>query len=352
VKVGIDRKIPFLEKVNAKIFARDPRVVKATINFSDETSHILLVNSDGLAVEDSQPGSYLGAYCTAEQDGRRESNGYNVAGRRDIHSYTSDIVNQIADTAVERTVALFEAVQPPAGEMPVVLAAGESGILLHEAIGHGMEADFNRKDISIYSDMIGRKICNEKITIVDDATNESMRGSINIDDEGNPGQRTVLVQDGYLRTYMHDRISAQHYGVEPTGSGRRQSFRHQPMPRMRNTYMEPGPDSAEDIIRSVKKGIYAMNFTNGQVQIGAGDFSFYVAAGYLIEDGKLAAPVKDINLIGNGPKALENVSMVGSEMKMALGGWTCGKNGQRVPVSLGQPAVKIDRSITVGGTRS
>jgi TldD protein len=286
-KVGIGKKIPFLEKINAKIFKHDPRVVKASITFSDDTSHFLLVNSNGLAVEDAQPGSYLGAYCTAEQDGRRETNGYNVAGRRDIHSYSSKIIDDVATTAVERTVALFEAVQPPAGEMPIVLAGGESGILLHEAIGHGMEADFNRKQISIYSEMIGRKICNENVTIVDDATNLNLRGSINVDDEGNPGERTVLVQDGILRSYMHDRISARHYGVEPTGSGRRQSFRHKPMPRMRNTYMEPGPDDPQDIIRSVKKGVYAINFTNGQVQIGAGDFSFYVAAGYLIEDGKL-----------------------------------------------------------------
>ncbi|UCE04221.1 MAG: TldD/PmbA family protein [Candidatus Latescibacterota bacterium] len=351
-EVGIGKKIPFLEKINANIFQRDQRVVKASITFSDDTSHFLLVNSNGLAVEDAQPGSYLGAYCTAEQDGRRESNGYSVAGRRDIHSFSAKVIDDVANTAVERTVALFEAVQPPAGEMPIVLAGGESGILLHEAIGHGMEADFNRKAISIYSEMIGRKICSENITIIDDATNLNLRGSINVDDEGNPGERTVLVQDGILRSYMHDRISARHYGVEPTGSGRRQSFRHKPMPRMRNTYMEPGPDDPQDIIRSVKKGVYAINFTNGQVQIGAGDFSFYVAAGYLIEDGKLTAPVKDINLIGNGPKALENVSMVGNDLKMAIGGWTCGKNGQRVPVSVGQPTVKIDSSVTVGGTRS
>ena len=162
----------------------------------------------------------------------------------------------------------------------------------------------------------------------------------------------MLVEDGVLDSYMHDRISATHYGVEPTGSGRRQSFRHKPMPRMRNTYMESGPDNPEDIIRSVKKGIYAINFTNGQVQIGAGDFTFYVAAGYMIEDGKLTAPIKDVNLIGNGPQALENVSMVGNDLKLAIGGWTCGKNGQSVPVSQGQPTVKIDKSITVGGTRS
>jgi TldD protein len=351
-EVGVDRKIPFLNTVNKQIFARDKRIVKASINFSDETSRFLLVNSDGIAVEDYQPGSYLGAFCTAEENGRRETNGYNVAGRRDINSYTNKIVDEIAEKAVDRTVALFEAVQPPAGEMPVVMAAGESGILLHEAIGHGMEADFNRKEISIYSEMIGRQICNDKITIVDDATNQNMRGSINVDDEGNLGQRTVLVENGILGSYMHDRISAKHYGVQPTGSGRRQSFRYKPMPRMRNTYMEAGPDNPEDIIRSVKRGVYAETFRNGQVQIGAGDFTFYVSAGYLIEDGKLTAPIKDVNLIGNGPKALENVSMVGNDMKLAVGGWTCGKSGQRVPVSMGQPMVRIDKSITIGGTHS
>jgi TldD protein len=233
--------------------------------------------------------------------------------------------------------------------MPVVLGPGESGVLLHEAIGHGMEADFNRKQISIYADMIGRSIANEQVTIVDDGTNPHRRGSINVDDEGNPSQRTVLVENGVLRTYMHDRISARHYGVEPTGSGRRESFRHKPLPRMRNTYMVDGPHDPEEIIRTVKKGVYAANFTNGQVQIGAGDFSFYVSSGYLIEDGKLTAPVKDINMIGNGPTALENVSMVGNDFRFSRGGWRCGKDGQFVPVSLGQPTIKVDRSITIGG---
>jgi TldD protein len=349
--VGIDKKIPFLEGINGRIFDRDSRVVKASITFVDSTSRILVVSSDGTAAEDYQPQSSLGARVTAEENGRRETNGYNLAGRRDIGTFRGPVLDEIATTAVDRTTALFEAVQPPAGEMPIVLASGESGILLHEAIGHGMEADFNRKDISIYSDMIGRTICNEKITIVDNGTNPNMRGSINVDDEGNPTERTVLVENGVLRTYMHDRISAKHYGVTPTGSGRRQSFRHKPMPRMRNTYMENGPDDPREIIKSVKKGVYAVNFTNGQVQIGAGDFSFYVAAGYLIEDGKLTAPVKDINLIGNGPKALENVSLVGNDLKLAVGGWTCGKNGQRVPVSQGQPTIKIDSSVTVGGTQ-
>jgi TldD protein len=347
--VGADRKIPFLERINTRIFDKDKRVIKANIRFNDSTGRILVVSSDGLAVEDYQPQSSIGASVVAEQDGRRERNFYNLAGRRDIHSYTDESVAEIADVAVERTMRLFEAVTPPAGEMVVVLSPGDSGILLHEAIGHGMEADFNRKGISIYADMINRKVANEHITIVDNGMNPHKRGSINVDDEGNNTERTVLVENGILRTYMHDRISSKHYGVEPTGSGRRQSFRHSVMPRMRNTYMENGPHDPKEIIKSVDKGVYCENFTNGQVEIGAGDFSFYVSSGYLIEGGELTSPIKDVNLIGNGPKALEQVSMVGNDFQISVGGWVCGKNGQRVPVSLGLPTVRIDRSVTVGG---
>jgi len=351
-EVGVDQKIPFLNKINKGIFAKDPRVVKATISFSDSTSRMLVITSDGLGVEDYQPQSRIGARVVAEQKGRRERNGFNLAGRRDIGSYDEASLEQIVDESVGRTVRLFDAVTPPAGEMPIVLAAGDSGILLHEAIGHGMEADFNRKGISIYSDMIGRKVAGTDITIVDNATNPGQRGSINVDDEGNPGERTVLVDKGILRTYLHDRISAEHYKVKPTGSGRRQSFRHSIMPRMRNTYMENGPRDPEEVIKSVQRGVYCQNFTNGQVEIGAGDFSFYVSSGYLIEDGKLTAPIKDVNLIGNGPKALQNVSLVANDLEISIGGWTCGKNGQSVPVSQGLPTVRVDGSITVGGVDS
>jgi TldD protein len=350
--VGVDRKIPFLERINQRIFAKDDRVQKASISFSDSTSRILVVSSDGLAVEDYQPQSYIGARVVAEQDGRREQNGYNLAGRRDIESYTDESINDIANIAVDRTMKLFEAVSPPAGEMVVVLAGGDAGILLHEAIGHGMEADFNRKGISIYADMVGRRIANKDITIVDNGMNPHKRGSINIDDEGNQTERTVLVENGILRTYLHDKISAKHYGVEPTGSGRRQSFRHSVMPRMRNTYMENGPLDPKEIIKSVDRGVYCENFTNGQVEIGAGDFSFYVSSGYLIEKGELTSPIKDVNIIGNGPKALENVSMVGNDLQISVGGWTCGKNGQMVPVSQGLPTVRIDKSVTVGGVNA
>ncbi len=347
--VGVDRKIPFLETINEKIFAKDQRVRKANLRFSDSTGRIMVVTSDGLAVEDYQPQSSIGASVVAEQNGRRERGGFNLAGRDDINHYTDATVQEIADNAVDRTVRLFEAVTPPAGEMTVVLGAGDSGILLHEAIGHGMEADFNRKGVSIYSEMIGRPVANKNVTVIDSGTNPNKRGSINIDDEGNPSEHTVLVENGILRTYLHDRISAKHYGVEPTGSGRRQSFRHSVMPRMRNTYMENGPNTREEIIKSVDKGIFCQDFSNGQVEIGAGDFSFYVSSGYLIEGGELTKPIKDVNIIGNGPKALEQVSMVGDDLKISIGGWTCGKNGQSVPVSQGLPTVRIDGSVTVGG---
>jgi TldD protein len=232
--------------------------------------------------------------------------------------------------------------------MPVVLAAGPSAILLHEAIGHGMEADFNRKRTSIYADKMGLRIANEHVTVVDDGTLPGTRGAVNVDDEGNLSQRTVLVENGVLRSYLHDEISARHYGVAPTGSGRRQDFRSAPLPRMRATVMEPGPHAPEEIIRSVEKGIYCVSFANGQVNIGGGDFSFYMRHGYLIEGGKLTRPIKDVNIIGNGPEALANMDMIGDDLVLDDGGWTCGKDGQSVPVSQGMPTVRV-KSLSVGG---
>ncbi len=232
--------------------------------------------------------------------------------------------------------------------MPVVLGAGASGILLHEAIGHGMEADFNRKGVSIFSDRIGKQVANKFVNIVDEGTLPASRGAINVDDEGNAVGKTMLVENGILTTYLHDSISAKHYKVKPTGNGRRESYRYAPVPRMRATYMLPGPHKKEEIIASVKKGIYCTNFTNGQVQIGAGDFTFYVKNGFLIEDGKLTTPIKDVNIIGNGPKILEKIDMVADDLVIDEGGWTCGKDGQSVPVSQGIPTVRVS-SITVGG---
>jgi TldD protein len=343
-----EKKLPLLTGLNEKTFSADGRVKKVNVTFADEASVVMIADSTGRIVEDAQPMTLLYLSCVAEQDGKREQNTYGVAGRSDIGFYTPEKLDRIVREAVARTTILFDAVQAPAGEMPVVLAAGSSGILLHEAIGHGMEADFNRKNVSIYSDKIGKPVAKPFVNIVDEGTQDNARGAINVDDEGNPVGRTMLVQDGILATYLHDTISAKHYGVKPTGSGRREGYQYAPMPRMRSTYMLPGPHKKDEIIASVKKGIYCTNFSNGQVQIGAGDFTFYVKNGYLIEDGKLTKPIKDVNIIGNGPKVLEKIDMVSDDLVIDEGGWTCGKDGQSVPVSQGIPTVRV-ASITVGG---
>jgi TldD protein len=347
-EVSINSKIPILLAINEKTFSLDPRIVKTNVSFSDNTSYILFASSEGVIACDYQPMSQLTATCVAEQNGRREENNYSLSGRTDYDFLTRENLDRVATEAVTRTVLLFEAGSPKAGQMPVVLAAGSSGILLHEAIGHGMEADFNRRGESIFSDKIGKKVAESFVSIIDDGTVPNMRGSINMDDEGNTTKKTYMVEDGILTSYLHDRISAKHYGVEPTGNGRRESFRHKPLPRMRNTYMLNGPHKKEEIIESVKYGIYAESFTNGQVKIGAGDFTFYVKMGYLIEDGKLTRPIKDINIIGNGPRVLSDIVMVADDLSMSENSWTCGKGGQGVPASMGQPTVKVS-SITVGG---
>ncbi|HTP24619.1 MAG TPA: TldD/PmbA family protein [Anaeromyxobacteraceae bacterium] len=343
-----EQKLPLLDGINARLFAADRRVKKVTVRFRDESGAILIADSQGRIVEDLQPMTLLHVSCLAEEEGRREQGGYNVAGRAGFEFYHPDRLERVAREALARTTILFEAGPAPVGEMPVVLAAGSSGILLHEAIGHGMEADFNRKNISIYADKIGKPIARSFVNIVDDATNGGARGAINVDDEGNEAGRTQLVENGVLATYLHDSISARHYGVKPTGNGRRQGYQFAPLPRMRSTYMLPGPHKREEIIASVRRGIYCENFTNGQVNIGAGDFTFYVKNGYLIEDGKLTRPIKDVNIIGNGPRALEEVDMVSDDLQIDEGGWTCGKDGQSVPVSQGLPTVRV-RSMTVGG---
>lgn len=346
--VELREKMPILTRLNELCFAQDDRISKVRISLADSDGAILIVDSTGKISFDRQPMARMAIGCTAEQGAQRESNGANLAGREGFEFFSPERIERIAQQAVARTTFLFDAEPAPAGELPVVLAAGSSGILLHEAIGHGMEADFNRKGVSVYADKLNAQIAPEHVTIVDDATQLQARGSINVDDEGNEGQRTVLVEQGVLRTYMHDRISAMHYGVEPTGNGRRESFRNPPLPRMRNTYMLPGPHSRDEIIASVKRGIYAESFTNGQVMIGAGDFTFYIKTGYLIEDGKLTRPIKDTNIIGNGPEVLTRTDMVGDDFAFDEGGWTCGKDGQSVPVSLGMPTVRVS-AITVGG---
>jgi TldD protein len=350
-EVPIDRKIPVLQEINDKAFAEDDRVIKCNLSFGDGTSYVLVATSEGRIVYDYRPMIQVAVTCTAEQNGRREQNYFILSSRRGIEFLTPENIDRLAKEPVRGAIRLFDAVKPDAGEMEVVLGGGRAGILLHEAIGHGMEADFNRKGMSIFSDKMNQPVAEKFVTIVDDGTNPNSRGSINVDDEGNDTEKTCLVENGILKSYLHDRISAKHYQVKPTGSGRRQSFRFAPMPRMRNTYMLPGPHKKEEIIASVKKGLYAENFTNGEVFIGAGDFTFYVKSGYLIEDGRLTRPVKDVNIIGNGPEVLKHIVMVGDDLNMAESGGTCGKDGQFVPVSLGLPTIKVSK-ITVGGIRS
>ncbi|MFT7622299.1 MAG: TldD protein [Myxococcota bacterium] len=350
-EVSTTDKVALMTNLEHRVRALDDRIEKVTVTYRDEHSDVVVLDSDGRIHADSQPMTICYVNCTAvDSEGRRESNYQGMGARAGIEWYTDERMEGVAREVVDRTLILFDAVPGPVGELPVVLGPGSSGILLHEAIGHGMEADAARKGTTIFSDMIGQSIAPDIVTIVDDATNPGLRGSINVDDEGNPAQRTTLVEQGVLRTFMHDRISAAHYGVEPTGNGRREGFRHMPLPRMRNTYMTAGPHDPEEIIKSVKRGIYADHFTNGQVNIGPGDFTFYVKNGWLIEDGKRTQPIKDVNLIGNGPEVLKGITMVGTDFRLDTGGWTCGKRGQSVPVGLGMPSVKVG-AITVGGTQ-
>jgi TldD protein len=258
---------------------------------------------------------------------------------------TSELIEELIQETISQGLFLFEAKQIDGGEMPVVLAAGSSGILMHEAIGHAFEADFIRTGESIFTDKLGQRICDAHITIIDDGTIPCDAGMLRYDDEGTPGQQTILVEEGILNSYLYDRISARYFGVQSTGNGRRESFRHMPLPRMRCTYMRSGEAIEEDIIHSVKHGIYAQTFTNGQVQIGAGDFTFFMKKGYLIEDGHLTTPLRDMNIIGNGPQALQHISMVGNNLKIDHSAGMCGKSGQRVGVSQGLPTVLVDKLV-------
>lgn len=341
-------KMPYLQKLNDKIFALDKRVHKVRAFLSDSTSHIFFCNSEGQMYYDYRPMCSLSAVCIMEDNGRIENSYASRSYRMGTEFLTDELLDTLAKESVDKTSILFQAVKPKGGEMPIVMGAGGSGILLHEAIGHAFEADFNRKKTSIFSDLLNKKVCDEHINVVDDGTIRFNRGSVNIDDEGTEGQKTYIVREGILTSYLHDRISAKHYGIQSTGNGRRENFRQIPIPRMRATYMEAGNVTEEEIIASVKNGIYASSFTNGQVQIGAGDFTFFVKDGYLIENGKLTQPIKDINIIGNGPKALADITMVGNNYKMDDGTWTCGKDGQSCPVTCGMPSALVSK-LTVGG---
>ncbi|MGB0646168.1 MAG: TldD/PmbA family protein [Bradymonadia bacterium] len=345
---GIENKLPLLRRINERAFSDSAEIEKVSASLAHSESHVLHVHSNGFLSYDYRPMGRVSVQCTAVRNGQRETNSYSRSARTGFELFDPSDLDIITSKAVERTLFLFDAQPAPAGQFPLVLASGASGILLHEAIGHGMEADFNRKGVSIYADKLNQRIASDEVTIVDDGTVPNTRGALNHDDEGVSGQRTVLVENGILRTYMHDRISAQIMSVQPTGNGRRQSFRHPPLPRMRATYMTAGKREPEEIIDSVKHGIYASSFTNGSVMIGAGDFSFYIKTGYLIENGKLTRPIKDTNIIGNGPEVLRMTDMVANDFRMDDGNWVCGKDGQSVPVSIGMPTCRVE-SITVGG---
>ncbi len=341
-----------LKKIEEELRRRESRTVKVIAQISDSVSRVMMFNSFGELTCETRP---MGSITVSAVFSGKGADGKptNIT-KSDSRSFrtgaemlSDGLVRELADGVLRNLDARFEAVRPSGGKMPVVMGAGASGILLHEAMGHAFEADFNRKGQSVFSGRIGQKVCSEGISIVDDGTIPGNRGACFYDDEGIRGQKTVMVGDGVLTSYLHDRISAAFYGVAPTGNGRRESFRFNPIPRMRATYMENGDCDASDIIASVKKGIYVDEFSNGQVQIGEGDFTFYVNSGFLIENGRLTAPVKDINVIGNGPRALSDITMVGNDLKISNGTWTCGKD-QSVPVSVGIPTVLI-RSLTVGG---
>jgi TldD protein len=343
----ISSRAPFIKELNDKIFSLDKRVNKVIAKLTNSTTSVLFYNSLGTLCSDERPMATLSVTVIMQSGSRVENGSSSRSYRMGSEFLTHALIDEIAQEAVSRTAILFEAGIPDGGEMPVVMGAGSSGILLHEAIGHAFEADFNRQNISIFSDKLGKKICSSEISVVDDGTVQWNRGSVNFDDEGVAGQKTFMVTDGYLTSYLHDRISASYYKTAPTGNGRRESFRYMPLPRMRATYMNNGTSKESDIISSVKKGIFVDNFSNGQVQIGAGDFTFFVKSGYMIENGKLTMPVKDVNIIGNGPKALADIVAVADNSYIDNGSWTCGKE-QFCPVSCGMPSVLINK-LTVGG---
>jgi TldD protein len=340
--------IPFLQRIEAGIRARDSRVLKVVAILSYSVSDILMYNSLGELTSDHRPLGSISVQVIFRQGGRTENNTVSRSLRMGAEFVNDAVLEDLVSRAVEGMDARFEARRPKGGQMPVVMGAGASGILLHEAMGHAFEADFNRKGQSIFSERMGQRICRPGINILDDATVPASRGACNYDDEGVPGQKTYMVTDGVLTSYLHDRISAGFYGVAPTGNGRRESFRYNPIPRMRATYMESGPDGTrEDLIASVNRGIYVDQFANGQVKIGEGDFTFFVKSGFLIEGGRLTMPVKDINIIGNGPQALADIQAVAGDLRIDEGTWTCGKE-QSVAVSCGIPSVLIG-NLTVGG---
>jgi TldD protein len=346
------QRVALLRRADQTARAASPKIVRVDASLVAVHKEILVVSSRGDMVYDFQPMTRISVMAVARDKGkgaRTESGSSSGGGRMGVEYFDRVTPEDHGREAARVALLNLDSREAPAGTLPVVLAPGDSGILLHEAVGHGLEADFNRKQTSNYTDQIGKMVASSLVTVVDDPAIAASRGSINVDDEGVLPQCHRLIEAGKLRGYLHDRISSDFFKAKPTGSGRRESFRHEPLPRMTNTFMEEGSDDPEDIIRSVERGIYAKKFSGGQVNISNGDFVFSLTEGYLIEKGKLTAPLKGVNLIGNGPEALATVSMVGHDFQLSDGMWTCGKDGQSVPVGVGMPTVKLD-ALTVGGT--
>ena len=343
-------KLALLKNIDAYSRGKDSRICQVSASLMGEWQLVHILRKDGFMVEDVRPLVRLNVSMYLEQNGRMEQSYIGSGGRYDYDKLFDETYwKSQVDEAYRKVLVAMESIPAPAGEMPVVLGPGWPGILLHEAIGHGLEGDFNRKKLSAFSDLMGKQVAAKGITIVDDGTMPDRRGSLNIDDEGTPSERTILIDDGILTGYMQDRLNARLMGVKPTGNGRRESYAHCPMPRMTNTYMLGGQHDPQEMIASVKKGIYAVNFGGGQVDITSGKFVFSASEAYLIENGKVTAPIKGATLIGNGPDSLKTVTMIGNDMELDLGVGTCGKDGQNVPVGVGQPSLLLS-SMTVGGT--
>ena len=347
-----DAKVLILQEIDAFARAADPNVVQVSASLAGSWQAVQIIRADGHRVADIRPLVRLNVSVVVEKDGRMESGSSGGGGRTMFDQWMSpDLWQAQVREALRIATVNLESVAAPAGEMEIVLGAGWPGVMLHEAVGHGLEGDFNRKGTSVFSGRVGEQVAAKGVTVIDDGTMMDRRGSINIDDEGTQSARNVLIEDGILKGYMQDRQNARLMGVAATGNGRRQSYEHAPMPRMTNTFMESGKDDPAEIVASMKKGIYAVNFGGGQVDITSGKFVFSASEAYLVENGKIGAPVKGATLIGNGPDAMSRISMIGNDMALDSGVGTCGKSGQSVPVGVGQPTVKMG-GITVGGTEA
>ncbi|MBA2962448.1 MULTISPECIES: metalloprotease TldD [Ramlibacter] len=342
-------KVQLLEKVEKRARAKDPRIVQVMAGLASEWDVVMVARADGTLAADVRPLVRLSVTVIAEQNGRREVGSSGGGGRFGLAYFDDSRIQEYVDDAVKAALTNLESRPAPAGEMTVVLGPGWPGILLHEAIGHGLEGDFNRKGSSAFSGRIGERVAAKGVTVLDDGTIADRRGSLNVDDEGNPSQRNVLIEDGILRGYIQDALNARLMGVAATGNGRRESYAHVPMPRMTNTYMLGGDKSPDEIVASIRKGLYATNFGGGQVDITSGKFVFSASEAFWVENGKIQYPVKGATIVGNGPDALTRVTMIGNDMRLDSGVGTCGKEGQSVPVGVGQPTLRID-GLTVGGT--